>query len=195
LLHIAGRNTTVLITSHVFPTRFATAVALVLLAAACSGQETTTNGSTPGPTVTATTASTTSAGPMTGAELVWLEGVGALHKTMDDVLQDSPSTLTSKAMHSLADQFAACTVALDKLGSPTDRLRPVHELARQGCTQYEKAGKCFATAASLGVVVKGSAEDKKQTDAIGCGFSAPGDGSKLFADAEGKGFELKDAAH
>jgi len=83
--------------------------------------------------------------------------------------------------------------ALDRLSLPTDRLRPVYEVAKQGCAQYEKAGTCFATAARLGVVVAGSADEQKQRQAEDCGFAAPGDGSKLFADAEIKGFELSEA--
>jgi hypothetical protein len=34
-----------------------------------------------------------------------------------------------------------------------------------------------------------------QTDTINCGFAKPGDGSKLFAEAEVKGFEVKEGAH
>jgi hypothetical protein len=178
-------------------TRLAVVAILALILTACGGQTTTSNPSTSTPASAATTAGATStaSGPMTGDELVWLEGISTQHKTMDKVLQDAPSALTSAAMRSLAQQFAGCTAALDRLGSPTDRLRPVYELAKLGCAQYEKAATCFATAASLGVVVGGSADDKKQREAIDCGFAAPGDGSKFFADAEGKGFEIKDAAH
>jgi hypothetical protein len=133
-------------------------------------------------------------GPMTGPELVWLEGIGALHKKMDDVVRDSPSALTSKSMRSLAGQLAGCTPALERLGPPTDRLRPVLDLARKGCAQYAKAGKCFDTAAGLGTVIQGSDDEKKQTASIDCGFAAPGDGSKFFAEAEVKGLEIKDEA-
>jgi hypothetical protein len=169
------------------------AAVLVLALTACSGQETTTDNGGSGRSTAANAPSThePSAGPMTGVELVWLEGVGALHKTMDNILQDAPSALTTAAMSSLANQLAGCTPALDKLGPPTDRLRPVHDLARKGCARYEEGGKCFATAAGLGIVVKGSDKDRQQTDAISCGFSTPGDGSRLLAEAEGRGFEIK----
>jgi len=179
--------------------RLIIAAILLLALTACSGQPTTDNGGS-GQTTAATAPSASAggepaAGPMTGAELVWLEGISALHKTMDSILQDSPSALTAEVMRSLAKQLAGCTPALDKLGPPTDRLRPVHDIAGQGCAQYEKGGKCFATAASLGIVVGGSAEEKKQTDAMSCGFSTPGEGSKFFAEAEGKGFDIKEDAH
>ena len=172
------------------------AAVFVVALTACSGQETTTDNGGSGQSTAANAPSTfePSAGPMTGVELVWLEGVGALHKTMDNILQEAPSALTTAAMRSLADQLAGCTPALDKLGPPTDRLRPVHDLARQGCVRYEEGGKCFATAAGLGIVVKGSDKDRTQSDAISCGFSTPGDGSKLFAEARGKGFEIKEDA-
>lgn len=174
--------------------RLSVVAILVLIATACGGQ---TKSPSNGPATAATTAAATSAasGPMTENELVWLEGVAALHKTMDKIVQDSPSALTSVVMRSLADKFAGCTPSLDQLGQPTDRLRPVYDLAKQGCTEYEKAGECFATAASLGVVVKGSAEDKTQTAAINCGFASPGDGSRFFAEAEIKGFEVKNATN
>ena len=127
--------------------------------------------------------------------MVWLEGISVLHKTMDGILQDSPSMLTPKALSSMAKQLSGCTPALNRLGPSTARLRPVRDLARQGCARYEEAGKCFATAASLGTVIQGSGDEKKQTDAMNCGFDRPGDGSKLFADAEVKGFEVKANAH
>ena len=45
-----------------------------------------------------------------------------------------------------------------------------------------------------GIVAKGSAEEQKQTEAIQCGFASPRDGSGLFAQAECKGFEIKETA-
>jgi hypothetical protein len=131
---------------------------------------------------------------MTGDELVWLEGISALHKAMDNVLNNAPQPITSNSMRPLAQQLAACTGTLDRLGSPTERLRPVYELAKQGCTQYEKAAGCFTTAADLGIVGAGSADEQKQKQATDCAFAAPGEGSKLFADAEIKGFDIKGAA-
>lgn len=186
MLAVASRSSAVL----------AAAVAIVLMPAACSSSRkaVTASASTGAPTVTPVSPNPSASGPMTAAELVWLYGIGTLHKTMDKIVLDSPSTLTSKSMRSLSTQFAGCSSALDRLGAATDRLRPVHELAAQGCVQYEKAAACFATAAKMGIVVAGSADDKKQQQAIECGFAAPGDGSKLFAEAELKGAELGGAS-
>ena len=54
--------------------------------------------------------------------------------------------------------------------------------------------QCFATAAEIGPVVGGSAEEQRYTEAIDCALAAVSEGSKLFADAEVKGFEVQDAA-
>lgn len=42
----------------------------------------------------------------------------------------------------------------------------VRDLARPGCARYEEGGKCFATAVSLGTVVQGSGDEKKQNAAV-----------------------------
>jgi hypothetical protein len=127
---------------------------------------------------------------MTSEELEWLEGVGALHTTMDAVLNNAPQPITTDAMRGLAEQLADCTAALDRLGAPTSRLSPVRNLAQQGCDEYERAADCFTTAADLGVVVAGSPEQRQQNEAIECGFAAPGEGSRLFAEAEIAGFDI-----
>ncbi|GIF66903.1 hypothetical protein Ais01nite_49380 [Asanoa ishikariensis] len=180
-----------LLRSRCCPTYLAVAAVVVLAVTACDNPEATTGGAAPTTPPATTAGAPAAAGPMTGAELVWLEGVAALHRSMDDVLSKSPTALSPAAMRTLAKQLGGCTSALDKLGPPTDRLRPVHELAGQGCAEYKKGGDCFTTAAGLGVVVAGSKEEKQQTDAITCGFSAPGEGSRLLAEAEGKGMEVK----
>jgi hypothetical protein len=83
---------------------------------------------------------------------------------------------------------------LARLGSPSDRLQPVYDLAQKGCAQYDESAACFATAAEIGAPVAGTSEERKFQDAIDCGFAAPGKGSKLLADAEIKGFEIKEGA-
>jgi hypothetical protein len=169
-------------------------VILAILAATfagCSSQP-----SPPSPTSTTTTAGPVAAsnGPLTGDELVWLQGIASVHKAMDKILVDSPSALTSDSMHSLGTQLAQCGAMVEQLGAATNRLQPVRELAQAGCAEYNKAAECFNTAASLGIVVSGSPEDARQREAIACGFAAPGEGSRLFAEAEGKGFEIQQAA-
>ena len=176
--------------------RLAVVAAIALIPTACSSRKST---STPSPSSSTSAASAvhpvaSASGPMTGDELVWLDGIRRLHQTMDKILTDAPTPITTDSMGSLGDQFAGCTTALDVLSLPTDRLRPIYDLAKGACAQYEKAGTCFTTAATLGVVIAGSADEQKQRQAEDCGFAAPGDGSKLFADAETKGFELSEAA-
>jgi hypothetical protein len=185
--------------------RLAVLAAIALIPAACGTRAASPApaASRPAPAATATTAATTAAarpvasasGPMTGAELVWLAGIRTLHQKMDRILTDAPSPITTHSMGAFGDEFAACTTELDRLGPPTDRLRPVYDLATPACGQYEKAGACFATAAKLGTVVAGSANERRQREATDCGFAAPGDGSQLFADAEVKGFDISEAAH
>jgi hypothetical protein len=193
----SGRKSTMPVTIRHSIAHLSVVVVIALFVNGCSENAPSDN-SRPTPATATTTAGATSAaadpmtGPMTGDELVWLEGISALHTTMDRVMVDAPSTVTSAKMRTLTVPYAGCTRALDRLGPPTDRLRPVYELAKQACAEYEKAATCFATAAKLGVI-EGSAEAKKQSDAMDCGFAAPGKGSGLFADAESMGFELKDA--
>jgi hypothetical protein len=126
-------------------------------------------------------------GRLTGG---WLDGIAALHKAMDAIV---PSVLTPETMHTVADRLSGCSRTLDGLGAGSDRLHPVADLAAQACAKYEECGECFATAADVGPVV-GSPEEQRYTTASVCGFTALSAGSKLFADAEMKGFEIKESA-
>lgn len=166
---------------------------MALALAACTSNNTASSSpspSTSSSTVTTPTAIPSVTGPMTGDEHVWLDGIAALHKSMDDL----PSTVTSATMLSIASKLSGCTRTLDGLGSFTDRLRPVADLAKQACAQYEKSGQCFKTAGDIGAVVAGSAEEMKYKEATDCAFGSVGEGSKLFADAELKGHQIKEAA-
>jgi hypothetical protein len=131
---------------------------------------------------------------MTGAELVWLEAISALHKKADKILHDSPSHLTPGALRTLAERLRGCTRELVRLGFPSRRLQPVYDLAKRGCAKYGEAAKCFDTAASVGIPVDGTAAERRFDEAIDCGFAAPGRGSGLLAEAEMKGIEIKEAA-
>jgi hypothetical protein len=131
---------------------------------------------------------------MTGNELLWLEAVGKLHTKMDKVLTDAPTNMTSSTMGTLSAQLRGCSRGLARLGAPSDRLQPVYKLAKQGCAQYDKAAKCFATAASIGAPLAGTAQERTFNQALDCGFAVPGMGSALLAEAEAKGFEIKEAA-
>ncbi len=178
----------------------AVAVICALLGSGCGGKKTATStaASTPSTTtlVAATTiaATTTTAGPMTGKELVWLEAISRLHRKIDQVLTNSPSNLTSATMGAIANDLRGCSRELARLGPLTERLQPVYKLAKSGCAQYDKAAKCFATAASIGAPMAGTAEERTFNQALDCGFHTPEKGSLLLAEAEEKSFEIKEKA-
>jgi len=170
---------------------------ILLLVVGCGGGSATstaasTSNSTNLATTTTAAATTTTVGAMTGDELVWLEGIRKLHTKADKVLSDAPSYMTSSTMGTLAAKMRSCSRELARLGAPTDRLRPVHKLAKQGCAQYDKAAGCFATAASIGAPLAGTAEERRFNQALDCGFAAPGKGSLLLANPVAKGFEIKE---
>jgi hypothetical protein len=118
----------------------------------------------------------------------------AASKKIDTVLVNSPSNLTSATMRATANDLRGCTRELARLGPPTARLQPVYKLAKSGCAQYDKAATCFATAAAIGIPVAGTAEERRFNQAVDCGFKTPEKGSLLLAQAEGKGFEIKEKA-
>jgi hypothetical protein len=176
------------------------AAAMALLVIGCGGNDpaSSTAASTSSPTTLATTttaaATTTTAGSLTGEELVWLEGIRKLHTKSDKVLSDAPSNMTPSALGTLATKMRGCSRELARLGAPTERLQPVHKLAKSGCAHYDKAATCFATAASIGIPIAGTSQERRFNQALDCGFAAPGKGSLLLAEAEAKGFEIKETA-
>ena len=177
----------------------AVAVLYALLVSGCGGQPaTSTAASMPSATTlvatTTAAATTTTAGPMTGKELVWLEAIRRLHTKIDKVLTNSPSNLTSATMGAIANDLRGCSRELARLGPPTARLQPVYKLAKSGCAQYDKAAKCMATAASIGAPLAGTAEERRFNQSLDCAFKTPGKGSLLLANAEMKGFEIKEKA-
>lgn len=165
-------------------------VALALSLAACTAKNTASNPSPGTSTVTTPTAVPAGKGPITSQERAWLDGIAALHKSMDDI----PSTINSGTMRSIAGNLSGCTRTLEGLGSFTDRLRPAADLAKQACAEYEKSGQCFKTAGDIGPVVQGSAEDKKYHEASDCAFNSLSEGGKLLADAELKVHQIEEAA-
>jgi hypothetical protein len=117
-----------------------------------------------------------------------------LHTTSDKILTSAPSNMTPPALGTLAIKMRGCSRGLARLGAPSERLAPVYRLAKSGCAQYDKAAKCFATAASIGIPFAGTSQERRLNQAIDCGFAAPGKGSALLAEAEAKGFEIKETA-
>jgi hypothetical protein len=185
------------------PHRLAALLVMTLLAlpeAGCSGPSAktaatpaaTTSTSTPSPSTP--TLTTTGPGPMTPAELSWLTAFEKLSKQMEDVYTKIPTNLTPKAMASTANKLRECSRQLARMGSPSARLQPVYALVKKACQAYDTGAQCFATAASLGITVAGSAADRRQSKAIDCGFAASGKGSLPMADAENKAEEIKMAA-
>jgi len=154
------------------------AVILALTATACSSpaptSATTPSASSPA-AATAEPVANPATGPMTGDELVWIEGLGALHRRMDAILNSTGSSITEATMRAMAKKFANCTKALDRLPPVTDRLQPVHDVASQACKQYEKTAACFAAGKN-------------------CGFTEFSSGSFLFGEAEIKAETIKSAA-
>jgi hypothetical protein len=174
--------------------RLAVLVLLVLLVSGCGGQSNESTATGQSTTSTTVAPTTTTVPPMTTEELAWLKAVTTLHKKMDKALQENV-TLTRAKMTSYATTLRACSRELTRIGSPTDRLQPVHVVVKKACRTYDKGAKCWATAASVsmadGGVVAGSPEERIQSRAIECGGAAIGNGSNLLADAEAKGEEIK----
>jgi hypothetical protein len=167
------------------------AVVVVLLVVGCADQKAT---STPATSPTTTAEPTTTAiPPMTAEENAWIAGISKLQEKLDKVVQDSPTNLTGGVMAAMAKRLRGCSRELAQLGAPTDRLQPVYKLAKKGCAQYEKAAKCFATAASIIIhPIASSAEERKLHQSINCGLSAPAKGSGQMFLAVQKGLEIKE---
>jgi len=179
---------------------------VVLLVTACTGRPVTANRASVVPTLVPSTTSAVPtnpdpasdpdptfdpAGPLTGDEVAWLDGVITLGKKMDKVLTDSPANVTPSVMRSLAQQLSGCARALNRLGPPTERLKVIQALANKGCSAYEVGSRCFATAASVGIPLSGSAAARKQDKALNCGFAAQGKGLLPFTEAAAEGLNLK----
>jgi hypothetical protein len=131
------------------------------------------------------------AGPLTGEERVWLESIATVHRRVDKALSELPCCTDRTELRALQRQLHRCTRELVRKGARSARLRPVRALVKQACTRYDKGAKCFAAAAAIGIPLAGSPAERKLSAAINCGFSAPGRGTALLADAESKGDEVR----
>ena len=132
-------------------------------------------------------------GPLTGEELLWLQGVEQLLPKMNKVFVDSPTDMTPATLRSLANQARGCGRELARLGSPSSRLQPVEALVRQACQEYDKGAKCFESAARLGTP-SSSSEVRKLEQQINCGFAAAEKGGGPLAEAQIKAEEVRAAA-
>jgi hypothetical protein len=173
---------------------FRLAVALVgaLLLAGCADQtpDTSTAASQPSTTSTTVAPTTTTVPPMTAKELAWLKAIPKVRTKIDKTME-ATSNLTIAAMRKLATTLRSCSRELARGGAPSDRLQPVYALVKKACKEYDKGAACFTTAADIGIPFGGSAEDRKQQQAIQCGFDASGKGGIHLLDAENKGDEIK----
>jgi hypothetical protein len=157
------------------------AAAVALILPACSWHTSTpttapaATTTAPDPAAATTRSPAAASGPLTGAELVWLEGIRKLHTRMDAVLTDLPAIVTDGTLRGAGKKLATCGAQLGRLGPVSARLRPVGVLAGNGCARYEAAAACFATGR-------------------GCGFDQTSTASGLFAEAEIKGENIKQAA-
>ncbi len=130
-------------------------------------------------------------------ELVWLDALTRLHTRIDEPFMASEINLTKAMMVALGSALGECSRELARIGSPTERLQPVHALVTQACAQYDEGAQCFATAADVsddsGAVVVGTPEEQTQSKATACGFAAQGDAGNLLTQAEARGKEITSA--
>jgi hypothetical protein len=172
--------------------RFAASILLVVLVGGCASRTGETR--TAAEASDATTASTTTTvPPLTDAELTWLQAIPATMTKVDKSLA-AITNLTPSGMAKLGNALRSCTRDLVRGGSPSERVQPVFALVQKACKEYDKGAACFAKAAKIGIPVAGTQDDRDQTKAIDCGFTAPGEGALLLIDAEAMGDEIKAAA-
>ena len=162
------------------------AAALVLLVGGCGLQMTSSDPSRPD-------ATPTTAAPLTAEERAWLEAIPKVHKQIGQTLEATPN-LTPTAMRKLARTLGSCTRKLLGASPLSERVEPVYALVKKACREYDKGAACFATAASLGITLAGSAENRKQSKAIECGFAAQERASIPIDSAETMSLGIQTAA-
>ena len=125
--------------------RLAVLVLLVMLAGGCTDEGTTSSGASQATTAAPTTtvaATTTTVPPMTAEELAWLKAVTALHKKMEKAFSATSVYLTRAKMTSYANTLRSCSRELARIGSPGDRLEPVHVIVKKVLSSF-KGDKCW----------------------------------------------------
>jgi hypothetical protein len=172
--------------------RLAATVLLVLLVGGCAGpgEESTTAAQATTTTATTTAPTTTTVPPMTAEELAWLKAVTTMHKKIDKVFMKEGSVYITRAvLTSYANLLRSCGRTLARIGSPSDRLKPVHALVTKACRTLDKGAKCFDKAISVSDASGGVTTANLRTfeRANDCGHAAAGNGSNLLTDAETKG--------
>jgi hypothetical protein len=129
-------------------------------------------------------------------ELVWLDAITRLHAKIDEPFM-SEMTMTRATMVALGSALGECSPELARIGSPSERLQPVHALVAQACAQYDEGAQCFDTAADAsdesGAVEVGTPEERTQADGLDCGLAAQGNAGNLMTQAEARGKEITNA--
>jgi hypothetical protein len=105
-------------------------------------------------------------------ELAWLKAVEKLGAKMEKIFTEGPTDLTPSTMASLSEQLRGCRRGLERIPAPSERLRPAHALVEKACDEYDKGARCFATAARIGIPFAGTAAERKQSQALDCGFAS-----------------------
>ena len=135
---------------------------------------------------------------MTEAELAWLTAVKKMHAKVDSTFAAKQMNITRAKLLSLSSALGECRRVLRQIGPPTARLRPVSALVNKGCTQFDKAAKCFRTAASVsdasGAVEAGTPAERNQRQSLDCGLAGYGDGTNTLTDADVQGEQTRLAA-
>jgi hypothetical protein len=105
---------------------------------------------------------------------------------------DSPTNWTAAVMAKLAGQMRGCGRELARLGTPSDRLQPVHKLAKQACAQNDKGAKCFTAAAGIvGHPIASGAEERRLDRSINCGITAGVKSTEYLGLAETEVLEIR----
>jgi hypothetical protein len=172
----------------------AATILLVLLVSGCAGQTEESTTAAQATTTATTVAPTTTVPPMTAEELAWLKAVTSMHKKIDKVFMKEGSVYITRAvLTSYANLLRSCGRTLARIGSSSDRLKPVYVLVTKACRTFEKGAKCFDKAISVsdasgGVTTANLRTFERSND---CGHAAAGNGSNLLTDAETKGAAIE----
>lgn len=119
----------------------------------------------------------------------WLKGLQSLRTHMDDAMGTGTSTVTAASLRSTARQLNRCSSELAALGPPSAPLRPVYQMARQACADYQRGAACYAAAASAFAAVDPAAStpDAKLSRLLDCGDGGANKGAYLIANAVANG--------
>jgi hypothetical protein len=173
--------------------RLAAAILLVVLAGGCAGEDATSTAVSQATTTSTTVAPTTTRPkPLTAGERAWLDAIPKVRARIDNALTETV-TLTPLKLRSLANTLRSCRRQLLGAGSLGERLRPIYDLVKEACREYDKGARCFATAARMSATILSAAEQRKLHQAFDCGFAAQGKGLYPLGKAEQQASQLKAA--